>query len=117
MLLASCFALVKTNPPLAIVSCHPYNPIMTIKCLPTWREMNMDTSPEAEAVLIEGYRRMTLKQKFEQVERLNRMGRALAMSGLRRRYPEASEEQIRRRLAGLLLGEELATKAYGTLEC
>ncbi len=77
----------------------------------------MDTSPEAEAVLIEGYRRMTLKQKFEQVERLNRMGRALAMSGLRRRYPEASEEQIRRRLAGLLLGEELATKAYGTLEC
>lgn len=77
----------------------------------------MDTSPEAEAVLIAGYRRMTLKQKFAQVERLNRMARALAVSGLRRRHPDASEEEIRRRLAGILLGEELATKAYGELEC
>lgn len=77
--------------------------------------MNLDTSPEAMDVLIAGYRCMTLKQKFDQVERLNRMARALALDGLRQRHPSDSDEQLKRRLAGLLLGEELATKAYGEL--
>jgi len=31
------------------------------------------------------------------------------------RYPQASEGELRRRLAGLLLGEELACKIYGEL--
>lgn len=34
-------------------------------------------------------------------------------AGLRRRYPDASEHEIRRRLADLLLGEELAKRVYG----
>jgi hypothetical protein len=40
----------------------------------------------------------------------------LAMAGLRRRYPNADNEEIRRRLADLLLGEELAHKVYGKPE-
>lgn len=47
------------------------------------------------------------------MEDLNRTARLLALDGLRRRYPEAEPEELRRRLADLLLGPELATKAYG----
>jgi len=36
----------------------------------------------------------------------------LALAGLRSQYPESSETELRRRLAGLLLGEEIAYKVY-----
>ncbi len=41
--------------------------------------------------------------------------RTLALMGLRSRYPHASETELRRRLADLLLGEELARKVYGEM--
>lgn len=41
--------------------------------------------------------------------------RCLAMVGLAGRHPGASPEELRRRLAGLIFGEELAGKAYGPL--
>ncbi len=41
--------------------------------------------------------------------------RLLALTGLRAQYPQASEAELRRRLAGLLLGEELARKVYGEI--
>lgn len=40
----------------------------------------------------------------------------LALSGLRQLYLDASEVQLRRRLASLLLGEEKAGEVYGELE-
>jgi len=39
----------------------------------------------------------------------------LALSGLRTRYPNADEMELRRGLADLLLGEDLAACAYGPL--
>ena len=39
--------------------------------------------------------------------------RKLAMAGLRERFPEAGPEELRRRLATLCLGRELAAKVYG----
>ena len=39
--------------------------------------------------------------------------RRLALTGLRAQYPQASEAELRFKLAGLLLGEELARKAFG----
>jgi hypothetical protein len=39
----------------------------------------------------------------------------LALAGLRAQYPQANEAEIRRRLAGLLLGEESARKVYGEI--
>lgn len=49
------------------------------------------------------------------VEDANRTARLLAMAGLRERHQEDSEARLRRRLADLLLGPELAEKAYGPL--
>ncbi len=40
-------------------------------------------------------------------------GRKLLMAGLRLQFPDASDEELRRRLATLLLGPELALKVYG----
>jgi len=75
-----------------------------------------DTSPEAEAVLIEGLRRLPPWRKLEMVGQLNRTMRQLLLIGLRQRYPEASPQELRRRLADLLLGPELAARVYGPLE-
>jgi hypothetical protein len=44
---------------------------------------------------------------------LNATAHELAMSGLRKRFPNESESRLRRRLADLLLGPELAAKVYG----
>ncbi len=84
--------------------------------LPTWREMNMDTSPETEAILFKLLHETPAWRKYELMEDLNRTARQLALIGLRRRFPNAAPAELRRRLATMLLGEELATKAYGELE-
>lgn len=83
--------------------------------LPSWREMNSDTAPEVEAFLIAYWRKAPAWEKWQRMMSLNRTARLLALAGLRRRYPEAREEEIRRRLADLLLGPELAARAYGPL--
>ena len=81
-----------------------------------FRELYPDTDADAERVQMEIYRRMPPWKKIQLVEEANRMSRALALAGLRSRFPDASPEEIRRRFLGLWLGEELATQVYGPLE-
>lgn len=81
--------------------------------LPTWRQMNRDTSPEAEAVLFGLWRETPGWRKWEMMEALNRSARELALAGLRQRYPKTTPDELRRRLADLLLGLELAAEVYG----
>ena len=83
--------------------------------LPTWREMNMDTSPEMEEKLFALWREATPAQKWAQMEDMNRMVRHLALLGLRQRYPEAPPAELSRRLADQILGPELAARVYGPL--
>ena len=80
--------------------------------LPSWREMNRDTTPEAEAVLFRLWQETPAWRKLEMMAGLNRTARYLALTGLRRRFPDASPEELRRRLAAITLGEELATRVY-----
>lgn len=77
--------------------------------------MNRDTSPEAEAILLAYWREAPVWEKWQRMAELNRSLRLLALAGLRRQYPEASEAELRRRLADLILGPELAAAAYGPL--
>ncbi len=74
-----------------------------------------DTRPEAEEVLIRLLREAPPWRKLRMVDELNQSVKLLAMIGLRERFPTETEAQLRRRLAGLLLGEELAVKVYGPL--
>jgi hypothetical protein len=72
-----------------------------------------DTDPEVERKLIELTRAMPDWKKIEQVFSLIETTRALSMVGLRERYPQASEEELKKRLAALVLDRETVIKVYG----
>ena len=74
-----------------------------------------DTRPEAEAVLIKLLRQAPPWRKLHMVGQLNQAVRTLALSGLRQRHPQATDQELRRRLADLLLGPDLAAQVYGPL--
>jgi hypothetical protein len=80
---------------------------------PSWRELNRDTSPAAEAVLLQLWNETPGWRKWELMDDLNRAARALALAGLRRRYPQATDAELRRHLADRVLGPELAAAAFG----
>jgi hypothetical protein len=75
-----------------------------------------DTHPKMEALQIALWRQASPTRKMQMVAHLNASVRMLALTGLRSRYPNASETELSRRLADLLLGEELARKVYGELK-
>jgi hypothetical protein len=64
---------------------------------------------------IEGLRQMPSWRKMELTAEMGRTVQMLALAGLRQRYPGDTPAQRRRRLADLLLGPELAARAYGPL--
>ena len=72
-----------------------------------------DTDPEAERILIEAARVTPAWKKCEQIVSAIRMGRDLAMAGLRVRYPRASENELRYRLAALVLDRDIVVRVYG----
>ncbi len=72
-----------------------------------------DTHPEAEKVMIEGYRRMPGWQKLQQVTALTQMVNDLALADIRHRHPNAEEEEVRMRLASRWLSPELMRRVYG----
>ena len=74
-----------------------------------------DTHPEAEKVLIDLLRKAPSWRKLEMVGQLNAAVKTLMLSGLRERYPNDPPARLRRRMADLLLGPELAARVYGTL--
>ena len=72
-----------------------------------------DTHPEAEQVLIALLRQASVPRKLEMWGQMQAAARMLAWQGLRARHPGDTEAQLRRRMADLLLGPELAARAYG----
>jgi hypothetical protein len=67
-----------------------------------------DTSPAAEAKLLELLRKKTPSEKLRMVNQLNASLKTLTMSGLRRRFPHADEAELRVHYAEHLLGPEKA---------
>ncbi|MDI6793044.1 MAG: hypothetical protein QME81_09285 [bacterium] len=72
-----------------------------------------DTDPKAEKVLIELIRKAPVWRRLEMVSDLVKTGRTFSMIGLESRYPHASEEELRRRMAALWLDREIVIKVYG----
>lgn len=75
--------------------------------------MIADTTPEAEALLLQLLRQMPVRRKLQLMSQLNEMTRTLALGSLRQQYPQATEDELRRLLADCLLGAELAALVYG----
>jgi len=77
--------------------------------------LSSDTHPKMEALQIQLRRQASPTRKMHMLAQLNASVQMLALAGLRSRYPSANEAELRRRLADLLLGEELALKIYGEI--
>jgi len=78
--------------------------------------LSRDTAPEIEAIQIAHLRQMPAHRKLAQVSEMTCAVRALALAGLRQRYPDDSPAQRQRRLADLLRGPELAARIYAPLQ-
>jgi hypothetical protein len=72
-----------------------------------------DTSEAVDRFLMERYRKMTPSDKMRMVTELNETVEAVALTGLRMRYPDAPERELRLRLAAIRYGRELVIKAFG----
>lgn len=77
------------------------------------RTLSRDTSLEAEAVQMRVYRAMPPWRKWELAVESCETTRHLMLAGLRQRHPHDTEARLKRRVARLWLGEELALRVYG----
>ena len=75
--------------------------------------LSSDTNPKMEAFQIQLWRQASPTRKMNMLAQLNAAARLLALTGLRAQYPQASEAELRLKLAGLLFGDALARKVYG----
>jgi len=71
-----------------------------------------DTSPDADAVQLEAYRRMGGAGRAQVMFRLNQMARRTTEAGIRSRHPEYDDVQVLLALARLLHGDELVQRAW-----
>jgi hypothetical protein len=77
--------------------------------------LSSDTHPKMEPLQIRLWRQASPTRKMHILAQLNAGARILALAGLRQQYPQAGEAELRRRLAGLILGYEMSRKVYGEL--
>lgn len=71
-----------------------------------------DTTPEAERVLIELARAMPDGKKIDQVFQMIETVRMFGMSGLRSRHPDASEDELKKRMAAIVFDRETVVEVY-----
>lgn len=72
--------------------------------------LSSDTTPEAEVLLFELLGKKSPAEKLQMVGRISATVRTLATSGLRERYPDDSDRQLKIRLVELLYGADVAEK-------
>ncbi|HMJ26368.1 MAG TPA: hypothetical protein VK475_11085 [Pyrinomonadaceae bacterium] len=77
------------------------------------KALSSDTSPEAEAVLLDLLRGAPVWKRLQMVDQMFEMLRLLTMADLRRCYPNADEHELRRRFAARILSPEEVVAAYG----
>ena len=63
----------------------------------------LDTSPDAQAVQDEVYRRLGGQERVAIAFRLGATARALSSAGIRARHPDYSEDDVKRASAGTVL--------------
>jgi len=90
-------------------------PEQSSRRLPSWRAMHADTAPWAEEIQFRFFREAPAWRKLQVADDLTRGMLQLVQTGLEARHPDDTPAQIRRRLADVVLGEELALRVYGPL--
>lgn len=77
------------------------------------KPLSDDTDPRAHAVVVLGYRAMSLQQKLKRVSELNKAVQQLALARIRRQHPSASSREQQLRLASLWLDAETMRRVFG----
>jgi hypothetical protein len=72
-----------------------------------------DTSEEIDRLLFERYRQMQPWEKLRMVAEMIETAEVLAFAGLRLRHPDASDRELRLRLAAMRYDRETMIKAFG----
>ena len=75
--------------------------------------LSPDTTPEAQRMQYEMMRRLSPEQKLSLAFSLTNMMRQLVVADLRHRFPQADDEEIRRRFIARVLPREDVIRAYG----
>ncbi len=78
-----------------------------------YRSQSPDMSPEVDRRLFEYYARLRPWEKMRIIDDMNRTADGLAIVGIRRRHPNADENEVRLRLAALKYGGEITRKFLG----
>ena len=76
---------------------------------------SLDTSREAERAQLKKWRAMSPGQRLSLAVSMSQSVRAMALAGVRQRYPDASAREQLLRLAVTIHGRDLATAAYPEL--
>ncbi|MCL4868250.1 MAG: hypothetical protein KJ063_04715 [Anaerolineae bacterium] len=82
--------------------------------LPTWQELNQDTAPEIDVMLLEHWRTVPAWRKLQAISALNRSVLFLTYQQMQAKHPDASEEELRYYLIDHLYGSEMAQGVYPT---
>jgi hypothetical protein len=77
------------------------------------KPLSPDTSPEAQAKHYELMRRLSPEQRLALAFALTDATRQLIWADLHHRFPEADEDEIRRRFIARVLPREDVIRAYG----
>jgi hypothetical protein len=77
------------------------------------KPLSPDTTPEAQQVQFELLRRVPVWKRLTLTCELIQTTRKLMLIDLRRRFPQASEEELRRKLIARLLTRDEVICAYG----
>jgi len=74
--------------------------------------LSSDTSPDAERLQVEIWRRMSPVEKVRVLTDITFAVQELTLAGIRLRHPDASDRECALRLTVLKLGRSLAARAY-----
>ena len=68
--------------------------------------LSPDTTPDADEVQLEAYRRMGGPGRAAIMFRLNELSRQATIAGIRSRHPDYTDEELRLAFARLVLGDD-----------
>jgi hypothetical protein len=72
-----------------------------------------DTHPLIQALIVEGYRKMSAAEKLQCVRRLTLAIQELALADVRRRHPDADAREQALRVASRWIEPSLMVRAFG----
>lgn len=75
--------------------------------------LSPDTTPEAQQVQFELLRRLPVWKRLTLTCEIIQATRKLMLADIRRRFPQAGEEELRRRMIARLLTRDEVIRAYG----